>query len=181
MAEPIEILPVTGIGSIEPGDDLAAIIAGAAPWLRDGDVVVVTSKIVSKSEGRLVEVPAEEGPEREAAREARPEEELPAIELLELVGEEEREEPRGARRHRQEHELELVGMERLPGHDVLRDDDPGEDPLQHRRPGVEPVGVAGDAGSLGGGHCLGARGRWGARHSIGPSNRGRSRRRARSR
>jgi coenzyme F420-0:L-glutamate ligase/coenzyme F420-1:gamma-L-glutamate ligase len=65
----IEILPVTGIGRIEPGDDLATIIATAAPWLRDGDVVVVTSKIVSKAEGRLVEVPRE-GPDRDAAREA---------------------------------------------------------------------------------------------------------------
>jgi coenzyme F420-0:L-glutamate ligase/coenzyme F420-1:gamma-L-glutamate ligase len=66
----LQILPVTGIGRIEPGDDLAGIIATAAPWLRDGDVLVVTSKIVSKAEGRLVEVPAEDGPEREAAREA---------------------------------------------------------------------------------------------------------------
>ena len=57
-----------GIGDVRPGDDLAALITGAAPWLRDGDVLVVTSKIVSKAEGRLVDVPAD-GPEREAARE----------------------------------------------------------------------------------------------------------------
>src|SRR5690606_17747327 len=63
----LEILPVRGIGEVRPGDDLAALIAHAAPWLRDGDVLVVTSKIVSKAEGRLVEVPAD-GPEREAAR-----------------------------------------------------------------------------------------------------------------
>ena len=61
-------LPVTGIGRIVPGDDLAEIITAAAPWLRDGDVLVVTSKIVSKAEGQLVEVPEAE-PEREAARE----------------------------------------------------------------------------------------------------------------
>jgi coenzyme F420-0:L-glutamate ligase/coenzyme F420-1:gamma-L-glutamate ligase len=66
----LRILPVEGIGSVRPGDDLAALIARAAPWLEDGDVLVVTSKIVSKAEGRLVEVPPEEGPEREAAREA---------------------------------------------------------------------------------------------------------------
>ncbi|MBX6751692.1 MAG: coenzyme F420-0:L-glutamate ligase [Micromonosporaceae bacterium] len=65
----LQILPVTGIGRIQPGDDLVAIIGEAAPWLRDGDVLVVTSKIVSKAEGRLVEVPAD-GPEREAARAA---------------------------------------------------------------------------------------------------------------
>jgi coenzyme F420-0:L-glutamate ligase/coenzyme F420-1:gamma-L-glutamate ligase len=63
----IEILPVHGIGDVRPGDDLAELIAGAAPWLRDGDVLVVTSKIVSKAEGRLVDVPLG-GPEREAAR-----------------------------------------------------------------------------------------------------------------
>ena len=65
----IEVLAVTGIGEVHPGDDLAAVIAAAAPWLVDGDILVVTSKIVSKSEGQLVDVP-EDGPEREAAREA---------------------------------------------------------------------------------------------------------------
>jgi coenzyme F420-0:L-glutamate ligase / coenzyme F420-1:gamma-L-glutamate ligase len=63
----LEILPVGGIGEVHPGDDLAAMIAQAAPWLRDGDVLVVTSKIVSKAEGRLVDVP-EDGPQRDAAR-----------------------------------------------------------------------------------------------------------------
>jgi coenzyme F420-0:L-glutamate ligase/coenzyme F420-1:gamma-L-glutamate ligase len=68
MIDGLEILPVRGIGDVTAGDDLAALITGAAPWLRDGDILVVTSKIVSKAEGRLVEVPAD-GPEREAARE----------------------------------------------------------------------------------------------------------------
>ncbi|MEV8505231.1 coenzyme F420-0:L-glutamate ligase [Actinoplanes sp. NPDC051475] len=63
----LEILPVRGIGDVTAGDDLAELITRNAPWLRDGDVLVVTSKIVSKAEGRLVEVPAD-GPEREAAR-----------------------------------------------------------------------------------------------------------------
>lgn len=63
----LEILPVQGIGEVRPGADLAGLIADAAPWLRDGDVLVVTSKVVSKAEGRLVEVPAGE-PERERAR-----------------------------------------------------------------------------------------------------------------
>ena len=65
----LEVLPVRGIGDVTPGDDLAGLIAANAPWLRDGDVLVVTSKIVSKAEGSLVEVPAD-GPAREAAREA---------------------------------------------------------------------------------------------------------------
>lgn len=65
----LTVLPVTGLGEIGPGDDLAALITSAAPWLADGDVLVVTSKIVSKAEGQLVPVP-EDGPERQAARDA---------------------------------------------------------------------------------------------------------------
>jgi coenzyme F420-0:L-glutamate ligase / coenzyme F420-1:gamma-L-glutamate ligase len=57
----IEILPVAGLPEFRAGDDLSAALASAAPWLRDGDVVVVTSKVVSKCEGRLV--PAPEDPE----------------------------------------------------------------------------------------------------------------------
>ncbi len=58
-AAPVEILPVTGLAEFRPGDDLAAAIAAAAPWLRDGDVVVVTSKVVSKCEGRIVAAPSD--------------------------------------------------------------------------------------------------------------------------
>ena len=68
MTDGLEILPVRGIGDVTAGDDLAELIGNAAPWLRDGDILVVTSKIVSKAEGRLVDVPAD-GPERQAARE----------------------------------------------------------------------------------------------------------------
>lgn len=66
-AAAIEILPVTGLPEFRPGDDLAAAVAAAAPWLRDGDVVVVTSKVVSKCEGRLVAAP-EDPDERDALR-----------------------------------------------------------------------------------------------------------------
>jgi coenzyme F420-0:L-glutamate ligase/coenzyme F420-1:gamma-L-glutamate ligase len=58
-AAPVEILPVPGLPEFRPGDDLAAGIASAAPWLRDGDVVVITSKVVSKCEGRVVPAPAD--------------------------------------------------------------------------------------------------------------------------
>lgn len=51
----ISLIPVEGIPEIRPGDDLAAVIAERAP-LRAGDVVVVTQKVVSKAEGRLVAV-----------------------------------------------------------------------------------------------------------------------------
>lgn len=66
----LTIRPVAGIGDIAPGTDLAAVIVAAAPWLADGDVVVITSKVVSKAEGRLVPVPPEAGPDRDAARDA---------------------------------------------------------------------------------------------------------------
>ncbi len=54
----VEIIGVRGIGDIVPGDDLSAIIAGAVAEtpLQDGDIVVVTHKIVSKSEGQLVDL-----------------------------------------------------------------------------------------------------------------------------
>ncbi len=55
----LEVLPVEGLPEFRPGDDLTAAVAEAARWLRSGDIVVVTSKIVSKVEGRLVRVPAD--------------------------------------------------------------------------------------------------------------------------
>ena len=45
-------LPVTGLGEVTEGADLAAMLAGAVS-LQDGDVLVVTSKVVSKAEGRV--------------------------------------------------------------------------------------------------------------------------------
>ncbi|WP_406861265.1 coenzyme F420-0:L-glutamate ligase [Streptomyces sp. HUAS MG47] len=45
---------VEGLPEVKPGDDLAELIAAAAPDLADGDVLIVTSKIVSKAEGRIV-------------------------------------------------------------------------------------------------------------------------------
>jgi coenzyme F420-0:L-glutamate ligase len=66
----LEILPVVGIGELQPGDDLAAIILEHAPTLLDGDVLVVTSKAVSKTEGRLVVLDSADPDVREAARQA---------------------------------------------------------------------------------------------------------------
>jgi coenzyme F420-0:L-glutamate ligase/coenzyme F420-1:gamma-L-glutamate ligase len=57
------VLPVTGLPEVRPGDDLAVLIAGAAN-LVDGDVVVITSKVVSKAEGRLVRVSGDREAER---------------------------------------------------------------------------------------------------------------------
>lgn len=51
----LALVAVRGIGEIRPGDDLASILADAlAPHApADGDIVVVTSKVVSKAEGRV--------------------------------------------------------------------------------------------------------------------------------
>jgi coenzyme F420-0:L-glutamate ligase/coenzyme F420-1:gamma-L-glutamate ligase len=51
----MEVVGIEGLPEIQAGDDLAGIIAASAT-LVDGDVVVVTSKIVSKAEGRTVEL-----------------------------------------------------------------------------------------------------------------------------
>jgi coenzyme F420-0:L-glutamate ligase/coenzyme F420-1:gamma-L-glutamate ligase len=49
----IQLTGIHGIPEVRPGDDVAALIAAAAPDLADGDILVVTSKIVSKAEGRV--------------------------------------------------------------------------------------------------------------------------------
>jgi coenzyme F420-0:L-glutamate ligase/coenzyme F420-1:gamma-L-glutamate ligase len=61
----IEVLPVEGLPEVRPGDDLATLLAGplGSMGVRDGDVVAVTQKIVSKAEGRVV-------PEADGGREA---------------------------------------------------------------------------------------------------------------
>ncbi len=56
---------VPGMPEVAAGDDLAKLIAAAEPGLVDGDVLLVTSKIVSKAEGRIVEAA-----DREAAIDA---------------------------------------------------------------------------------------------------------------
>jgi coenzyme F420-0:L-glutamate ligase/coenzyme F420-1:gamma-L-glutamate ligase len=63
----LTVLPVRGLPEFRPGDDLAGALAASAPWLEDGDVVVVTSKVFSKVEGRLVPAPTDPD-ERDALR-----------------------------------------------------------------------------------------------------------------
>ena len=56
----LQVFPVEGVGEVRPGDDLAGLLAQALtgadgePWPADGDVLVVTQKVVSKAEGRIV-------------------------------------------------------------------------------------------------------------------------------
>jgi coenzyme F420-0:L-glutamate ligase/coenzyme F420-1:gamma-L-glutamate ligase len=52
----LQIFALDGIGEVRPGDDLAALtVAAANGQLRDGDILAVTSKIVSKAEDRFVQ------------------------------------------------------------------------------------------------------------------------------
>ncbi|MCL4442493.1 MAG: coenzyme F420-0:L-glutamate ligase [Actinobacteria bacterium] len=53
----LSILPVTGVGEVTPGCDLAGLIVEHCK-LDDYDVLVVTQKVVSKAEGRVVQIDA---------------------------------------------------------------------------------------------------------------------------
>ena len=53
----VELIPVEGFPEVRPGDDLDAMISEAVEGdLRPGDILVVTHKIMSKAEGRLVDL-----------------------------------------------------------------------------------------------------------------------------
>jgi coenzyme F420-0:L-glutamate ligase/coenzyme F420-1:gamma-L-glutamate ligase len=71
---PLTVLPVDGVPEVAAGDDLAGLLAAAVP-LQDGDVLVVTSKAVSKAEGRVRPGSREEAlaaeTDREVARRGR--------------------------------------------------------------------------------------------------------------
>jgi len=55
-APTLSVMPIMGMGEVRPGDDLAELLV-AAPGVsfQDGDVVVVTQKVVSKAEGRRID------------------------------------------------------------------------------------------------------------------------------
>jgi coenzyme F420-0:L-glutamate ligase/coenzyme F420-1:gamma-L-glutamate ligase len=81
MTSEIRVIPVTGMPEVSPGDSIADLVLDHVT-VESGDVVVVTSKIVSKAEGRLVDVdhadPAARGAliEQESRRILRRREEL---------------------------------------------------------------------------------------------------------
>src|SRR5215471_7055367 len=64
----LTVTGVSGLPEITAGADLARLIADQAPDLRDGDIVVITSKIVSKAEGRVVRAERERAIDDEAVR-----------------------------------------------------------------------------------------------------------------
>jgi len=59
MTAEVRIIPVRGVGEVRPGDDLADLLLtaldAAGQMLAPGDVLVVTQKVVSKAEGRLLD------------------------------------------------------------------------------------------------------------------------------
>jgi coenzyme F420-0:L-glutamate ligase/coenzyme F420-1:gamma-L-glutamate ligase len=59
---------VRGLPEIATGADLAGLITGAVPTLADGDIVVVTSKIISKAEGRVIQADREQAIDKETVR-----------------------------------------------------------------------------------------------------------------
>ncbi|MEV4560547.1 coenzyme F420-0:L-glutamate ligase [Kitasatospora sp. NPDC049285] len=64
MSTELTVVPVDGLPEVEPGADLAELLAKAGEY-QDGDILVVTSKIVSKAEGRVLH-----GVDRDAAIDA---------------------------------------------------------------------------------------------------------------
>jgi coenzyme F420-0:L-glutamate ligase/coenzyme F420-1:gamma-L-glutamate ligase len=56
MPQRLELFAIPGLPMVQPGDDLAALIADRAGELRDRDVLVIAQKIVSKAEGRSVDI-----------------------------------------------------------------------------------------------------------------------------
>jgi len=56
--ESLQVIPIHGIGEVTPGEEIAVLVAGAAATqgtpLQDQDCLVITQKIVSKAENRLV-------------------------------------------------------------------------------------------------------------------------------
>src|SRR5690349_3102189 len=71
--DPVELYGIPGLPEISPGDDLAGLIAAAAtapgaPGLQDGDILVVTSKVVSKAEGRVAAMTREDAVAAETVR-----------------------------------------------------------------------------------------------------------------
>jgi coenzyme F420-0:L-glutamate ligase / coenzyme F420-1:gamma-L-glutamate ligase len=53
--KPLELIPIEGLPEVRPGDDLAALLSLRAT-LQSGDVLVIAQKVISKLEGRLVDL-----------------------------------------------------------------------------------------------------------------------------
>jgi coenzyme F420-0:L-glutamate ligase/coenzyme F420-1:gamma-L-glutamate ligase len=86
MSAQLSITGLTGVPLVKAGDDLAAIVvnAYAASGLAtaDGDVLVIAQKIVSKAEGRMVEVATVEPSERAVALAAEVDKDPRLVEII---------------------------------------------------------------------------------------------------
>jgi len=68
MTRGFSVHGIDGMPEVQEGDDVAALIAEAAPDLQDGDIVVVTSKVVSKAEGRMMSLDRQKAIDSETVR-----------------------------------------------------------------------------------------------------------------
>src|SRR3984957_8595992 len=64
----LSVTGVPGLPEIAAGDDLARLIGDAAPDLADGDILVITSKIVSKAEDRVIRADRDKAIDAETVR-----------------------------------------------------------------------------------------------------------------
>ncbi len=70
-ASSVSVTAISGLPEVSAGDDLAALLVRAVSeqaGLRDGDILVITSKVVSKAEGRVIQATRDEAIEAETAR-----------------------------------------------------------------------------------------------------------------
>jgi coenzyme F420-0:L-glutamate ligase/coenzyme F420-1:gamma-L-glutamate ligase len=72
--QPLTVIPVRGIPEVRAGDEIASLVADAAAAqgtpVASGDCLVVTQKVVSKAEGRIVELDPDDRGARRALVEA---------------------------------------------------------------------------------------------------------------
>jgi coenzyme F420-0:L-glutamate ligase/coenzyme F420-1:gamma-L-glutamate ligase len=82
----VEVIPLEGVGEVEPGDSVGALLASAVgrgeEALTADDVVVVSQKVVSKAEGRVVELGEVEPGERATELASRLEKDPRLVELI---------------------------------------------------------------------------------------------------
>ena len=64
----LTVTGIAGLPEIRAGTDIAALICDAVDDLRDGDIVVITSKIVSKAEGKVIQADRERAIDQETVR-----------------------------------------------------------------------------------------------------------------
>lgn len=78
----ISVTALAPLPEVRPGDDLAALVLAASDGLREGDVLVLAHKAVSKSEGRLRRLPDVEPGERAVALAAEHDKDPRAVQVV---------------------------------------------------------------------------------------------------